>query len=304
MTSLAEARASSPALGEQPLVSIVTPSFNQGRFIRRTIESVLAQTYRNIEYVVVDGGSTDETVDILQSYGDRVQWLSEADAGQTDAINKGLRLTNGEIVGYLNSDDILLPEAIARLVEHLRNHPECDLVYGDADYIDAQDRVTGAYPTTDYSFERLMEDCCICQPAAYWRASVTEWVGPFDETVHFAMDYEYWLRVDRSGFVIQHLAERLAQSRLHPEAKTLSARSEIFHEIFDVCRRHAGYVSRNYVYGYWEHQAEERSGIAARVLRKMPRVRVACAKVHYWLLNRHRLRLASFLVATKSHRNN
>src|SRR3977135_236299 len=116
MTSLADARASSPALGEQPLVSIVTPSFNQGRFIRRTIESVLAQTYPNIEYVVVDGGSPDETLDVLKSYGDRVRWLSEADAGQTDAINKGLRLTNGEIVGYLNSDDVLFPEAIARVV--------------------------------------------------------------------------------------------------------------------------------------------------------------------------------------------
>ncbi len=284
----ADARATSPALGEQPLVSIVTPSFNQGRFIRRTIESVLAQSYPNIEYVVVDGGSTDETVEVLKSYGNRVRWLSEADAGQTDAINKGLRLTHGEIVGYLNSDDVLLPDAIARVVEHLRSNPVCGLVYGDADYIDDQDRVTGAYPTADYSFERLMEDCCICQPAAYWRASVTESVGPFDETVHFAMDYEYWLRVDRSGFVIQHLAERLAQSRLHPEAKTLGARSEIFHEVFDICRRHGGYVSRNYVYGYWEYRAEERSGIGARVLRKLPRLRVACAEVHYALLNRHR----------------
>jgi glycosyltransferase involved in cell wall biosynthesis len=286
ISGLADARATSPTLGEQPLVSIVTPSFNQGRFIRRTIESVLAQTYPNIEYVVVDGGSTDETVDILRSYGDRVRWLSEADAGQTEAINKGLRLRNGDIVGYLNSDDVLLPGAIARVVEHLRDHPECDLVYGDADYIDAEDRVTGAYPTADYSFERLMEDCCICQPAAYWRASLIESVGPFDETVHFAMDYEYWLRIARNGLVIQHLAERLAQSRLHPEAKTLGARSEIFHEVFDVCQRHGGYVSRNYVHGYWEHRAEERSGIAARVLRKMPRLRVACAEVHYALLNR------------------
>ncbi len=286
ISGLADARATSPTLREQPLVSIVTPSFNQGRFIRRTIESVLAQTYPNIEYVVVDGGSTDETVDILRSYGDRVRWLSEADAGQTEAINKGLRLRNGEIVGYLNSDDVLLPGAIARVVEHLRDHPECDLVYGDADYIDAEDRVTGAYPTADYSFERLMEDCCICQPAAYWRASLIESVGPFDETVHFAMDYEYWLRIARNGLVIQHLAERLAQSRLHPEAKTLGARSEIFHEVFDVCQRHGGYVSRNYVHGYWEHRAEERSGIAARVLRKMPRLRVACAEVHYALLNR------------------
>ena len=272
---------------EQPLVSIVTPSFNQGRFIERTIDSVLAQTYPNIDYLVVDGGSTDETLAILRGYGDRVRWLSEADAGQTAAINKGLRRASGEILGYLNSDDILLPDAISRVVEHLRNHPECDLVYGDADYIDAEDQVTGTYPTAEYSFERLMEDCCICQPAAYWRASVTESVGLFDETVQLAMDYDYWIRIGLSGFVIQHLSETLAQSRLHPETKTLSARSDIFHEIFDLSRRHAGYVSRNYVYGYWEHLAFERSGVKARLLRRS-RLRGACAEAHYLLLNRRR----------------
>ena len=256
-------------VNEQPLVSIVTPSFNQGRFIRRTIDSVLGQTYANIEYLVVDGGSTDETLAVLESYGERLRWLSEADEGQTAAINKGFRRTNGKIVGYLNSDDVLLPDAIAKVVEYLRSHPECDLVYGDADYIDAEDRVTGTYPTADYSFERLMEDCCICQPAAFWRASVTETVGPFDEKVQLAMDYEYWIRVGRSGLVIRHLEEKLARSRLHPETKTLSARSGIFHEIFDVCRR-GGYVSRNYVYGYWDHLAFEHSGVGARVLRSSP----------------------------------
>ncbi len=279
-------RATAPPAAEQPLVSIVTPSLNQGRFVRQTIESVLAQTYPNIEYIVIDGGSTDETLEILRSYGDRVRWLSEPDEGQTAAINKGFRLTGGTIVGYLNSDDILLPDAIAQVVEHLRNHPECDLVYGDADYIDAEDRIMGAYPTDDYSFERLMEDCCICQPAAYWRTSVMEAVGPFDETVHLAMDYEYWIRIDRSGLVIQHLNERLAQSRLHPETKTLSERSGIYREIFEICRERGGYISHNYVFGYWEHLANERPGLAARVIRRLPRLRAACVEVHYLLLNR------------------
>src|SRR3954467_14302963 len=117
---------------DAPLVSIVTPSFNQGRFLGRTIDSVLGQDYPHVEYLVVDGGSTDETLAILRSYGDRVRWLSEADAGQTAAINKGFQRTSGKIVGYLNSDDVLLPEAVATVVEYLRNHPECDLVYGDA----------------------------------------------------------------------------------------------------------------------------------------------------------------------------
>ena len=110
-------RAARPLLGEQPLVSIVTPSFNQGRFIRRTIDSVLAQTYPNIEYLVVDGGSTDETLDILRSYGDRVRWLSEPDAGQTARDQQGVPTDRtAKIVGYLNSDDVLLPDAIATVV--------------------------------------------------------------------------------------------------------------------------------------------------------------------------------------------
>lgn len=278
-------RAKGVALGESPLVSIVTPSFNQGPFIRRTIESVLGQTYPNIEHVIVDGGSTDETLEVLRSYGERIRWTSQPDAGQTAAINQGLRQVSGEIVGYLNSDDVLLPGAIEAIVEHFRAHPECDLVYGDAEHIDESDEVIGRYPTTDYSFERLMEECCICQPAAYWRRTVSEVVGPFDESRHYAMDYDYWIRIDRSGLVIEHLQQTLAQSRLHPQAKTLSARRAIYREVFDVCRTRGGYVSRTYVQGYWDYLTHE----AAAPWRAMARVgsRVALDRVHYRLLNRH-----------------
>jgi glycosyltransferase involved in cell wall biosynthesis len=281
-------RAESPQLGELPLVSIVTPSYNQGRFIGRTIDSVLAQTYPNIEYLVVDGASTDETLDVLRAYGDRVRWISEPDSGQTQAINKGLRAARGEIVGYLNSDDVLLPDAIEKVVDYLRDHSECDLVYGDADYVDADDRVTGTYATADYSFERLMDDCCICQPAAYWRVSVGRVVGPFDEDVHYAMDYDYWIRVDRSGFAIQHMVETIARSRLHPAAKTLSARRAIYREIVDVCRRDGGYVSRSYIDGLWHHLAYECPRSPARLLRAFPRLRQVLVSVHYRWLNRHR----------------
>jgi glycosyltransferase involved in cell wall biosynthesis len=281
-------RAESSGLGELPLVSIVTPSFNQGRFIGRTIDSVLAQTYPNIEYVVVDGGSTDETLDVLRAYGDRVRWTSERDSGQTQAINRGLRAVRGAIVGYLNSDDLLLPDAIEKIVEYFRSHPACDLVYGDAEYVDADDEVTGMYPTAEYSFERLMDDCCICQPAAYWRASIGQVVGPFDEDVNYAMDYDYWIRVDRSGFAIQHLGETLARSRLHPATKTLSARLAIYREIVDICRRSGGYVSRGYVDGLWNHFVYERAHGPARLLRAFPWLRDAIVSAHYAWLNRRR----------------
>jgi glycosyltransferase involved in cell wall biosynthesis len=285
----------SPRLSPQPLVSIVTPSFSQGHFLRRTIDSVLAQTYPNVEYLVVDGGSTDATLDVLRSYGDRIRWLSEPDSGQTNAINKGFGMARGEIAGYLNSDDVLLPEAIAKVVEYFRDHPSCDLVYGDADYIDEKDAVIGKYPTAPYSFDRLLQDCCICQPAAYWRARAAEEIGPFDERLDYAMDYDYWLRLDRSGFVIRHMAETIAQSRLHPTAKTLVARRAIYREVFDVCRRRADYISRDYVDGYWHHLVDERRGGPGRLLARFPKLRSLLVSLHHRWLNRRRYMRRQFV---------
>src|SRR5438552_606700 len=164
----------------EPLVSIVTPSFNQGRFLRRTIDSVLCQEYPRIEYIVVDGGSTDDSVDILRSYGDGFAWISEPDRGQSDAINKGFARCHGTIHAYVNSDDILCPGAIRTVVAHFDAHPEWDALYGDAHNIGADDAVLGRYPTAEYDFDRLLQNCFICQPAAFWRARIAERVGPFD----------------------------------------------------------------------------------------------------------------------------
>src|SRR5438105_818781 len=121
------------AIAEPSLVSIVTPSFNQARFLRRTIDSVLSQDYTHIEYVVIDGGSTDGSVDILRTFGNRFRWVSEPDAGQSDAINKGFALCRGDIRAYLNSDDVLRPGAVRTAVRHLDQHPDWDMIYGSAD---------------------------------------------------------------------------------------------------------------------------------------------------------------------------
>jgi glycosyltransferase involved in cell wall biosynthesis len=265
----------------RPLVSIVTPSFNQGRFLRRTIESVLSQSYASIEYIVIDGRSQDDSVDILRSYGDRFDWISERDHGQTDAINKGFARSHGEIRAYLNSDDVLAPDAVARTVAHLRLHPACDLVYGRANYIDENDRVTGTYATAEYSFARLMQDCCICQPAAFWRTRIARRVGPFDERLHYAMDYDYWLRIARADGRIDHLPETLACSRLYPQTKTLSARRAIYGEIFEVCQRHGGYVHQHYFHGLWHHLCEERQSGLAGYLAGRPGAWELMARLHH-----------------------
>jgi glycosyltransferase involved in cell wall biosynthesis len=247
-----------PPPNTKPLVSIVTPSYNQGRFIRRTIDSVLNQSYPAIEYLVMDGESSDETLSVLQSYGDRVRWISEKDEGQTDAINKGLRQLHGDILAYLNSDDVLTPGAIDRVVRFFNENPDIDLVYGNADYIDEEDQVIGPYKTASYSLERLLEDCMICQPATFWRRSVQERWGLFDDQLHFVMDYEYWIRLATHGAQLAFVEDKLACSRLYPETKTLSSRSKIYREIFEVSKRHAGQVHPSFYLGYWHHLLTER----------------------------------------------
>ncbi len=246
-------------------VSIVTPSYNQAPFLRRTIESVLNQTYKNIDYIVVDGGSTDGSIDVLRSYDARVRWISEPDRGQTHAINKGFALSSGQIRAYVNSDDTLLLDAVERVVDFLYQNPECDMIYGDANYIDNEDQVTGKYPTAEYSFSRLMFDCCVCQPAAFWRADIAAAVGPFDESFEIAMDYDYWLRIARAGGTIVHLRRVLANSRRYPETKTLSRREQAYAETFRTCRKHGGYVSISYLFGRWQSLwLTERSKFLAR----------------------------------------
>lgn len=281
-------RQSDAQLAESPLVSIVTPSFNQGEFIRETIESVLNQTYKNIEYRVIDGGSTDQTLEILKSYGDRFPWVSEPDRGQTNAINKGLALSHGEILAYLNSDDVLEPDAVEKVVKFFLTHPGIDLVYGKAYYIDKTGNITGLYNTKDYSFARLMSDNCICQPAAFWRKEIAERCGPFDESINFGMDYEYWMRMDRAGGKLFHIPDILARSRLYAETKTLSSREKIYLEIFDISERHSEFIDLNYFYGLWNHRIWEQSG-RYRWLRLLPKSFILVGLLHWFWHHRRKL---------------
>lgn len=264
-----------------PLVSIVTPSFNQGRFLRRTIESVLGQDYPNIEYLVLDGGSTDDSREILESYGNRFYWRSQRDNGQTDAINQGLRQARGDILAYLNSDDVLLPGAISMVVAHFHAHLNWDLLYGKAHEIGANDEPLGDYPTARFDFERLLQSCCLCQPATFWRRRVMDRLGVFDASLHYAMDYEYWLRLARAGATLVHVPEFLACTRSHAETKTQSARLRVYAEILEVSRRHAADASFSQYYAYWHHRCHERTSGWPRLLRWLP-------ECHWWLAYLHR----------------
>jgi glycosyltransferase involved in cell wall biosynthesis len=218
--------------------SIIVPSFNQGRFLRRTLDSILSQSAVDKEVLVFDAGSTDESLDILRSYGPEIRWVSEPDKGQTDAINKGLKVATGDVHCYLNSDDIFYPDALAKVRDYFESDGAARLVYGDGVHIDEEDRVTEAYYNEPHDYRRLLEICYICQPAAFWRREVTREYGLFDATLHYAMDYEYWLRVASVEPLHYLKGEVLAGSRMYADNKTLSKRVEVHREILAVTRRY------------------------------------------------------------------
>jgi glycosyltransferase involved in cell wall biosynthesis len=226
-------------VSDLPLVSIVTPSLDHGPFIEATVRSVLEQDYPRVEYLVVDGGSTDQTLDILRRYDRSLRWVSEPDGGQGAAINKGLRLMSGEILGWLNSDDVYEPQAISAAVEFLRQHPDAALVYGDATHIDTEGKEIGPCSYVEpANLHRLIHEVdYIVQPAAFFTRTAFEAVGGLDESLRWTLDYDLWLKIGRR-FPMAYLPRRLARYRLTGRNKTTLGRFDRFAELERVGKRH------------------------------------------------------------------
>ena len=222
-----------------PLVSIITPSYNHRRFIQATIESVLSQNYPNIEYLIIDGGSTDGTPELLQSYADRLQWISERDQGQCDAINKGFRMARGEIVAWLNSDDTYCPGGLCRAVDHLVSHPELAMVYGRGYEIDESGQVIQEFPAAQaFDYWRLVYLWdYILQPTVFMRREALFKVGLLDLDLNWAMDWDLWLRF-AARYPIGYLPVPIANSRIHGQTKTSVGGFPRLREILKVMRRH------------------------------------------------------------------
>jgi glycosyltransferase involved in cell wall biosynthesis len=211
-----------------PKISIITPTLNQGQFIERTIESVLNQNYPNLEYIVVDGGSRDATIDILRKYEKQLVWISEKDQGQADAINKGIRMSTGDIIAYLNSDDVYESHTLRLVSGHFTKHPEIQWLTGKCRIIDEQNREARGMITgyknlllRHYSYNMLLVTNPISQPATFWRRNVMDEFGLFDAAEHLVMDYEYWLRIGRK-YRPAIMDEYLASFRVYSASKTSS----------------------------------------------------------------------------------
>ncbi|CAN5600498.1 hypothetical protein BH20VER1_BH20VER1_18740 [soil metagenome] len=220
-------------------ISVVVPSLNQGSFLGTTLESILTQPHSDLEIRVCDGGSSDDTLAVLENYRSRIAFSTGGDRGQADAINQGLKEVTGDIVTYLNSDDVYLPSALRRVAEYFSANDDCQVVYGEAWHVDGGGALLDRYPTEPWNYQRLLEGCYLCQPAVFWRREIHDRFGVFDETLTYALDYDYWLRVGREVRFHYLPGVYLAGSRLHAECKTLKHRVAAHHEILEVALRHS-----------------------------------------------------------------
>jgi len=240
---------------EHPLVSIVTPSYNMAEFLEQTIHSVLSQDYPHLEYIVMDAGSNDGTLDILRKYEGRLSFVSERDKGQADAVNRGFARSRGEIFAFLNADDTYLPGAVSTAVRHMTAHPSIGVLYGEAYYIDESGAITERYPTRPFDAALLKRNCFICQPSTFIRRDIFDAVDGMNIGLHFALDYDMWIRIAQIC-PIRKVDEYLATSRLHRNNKTLGQRGKIYREIMEVARTHYGYVPLDWILGYASYLAE------------------------------------------------
>jgi len=223
-----------------PKISIVTPSFNQAQFIEETLRSVSTQQYPVLEHIVIDGGSTDGTVQILKRYcstpgWEHLRWISEPDHGQSDALNKGFRMATGDIIGWLNSDDLYEADSFEKVAKSFEQNPLVDFIYGDYLIIDETGKTLISKKEIDFDWEIML---CglnyIAQPNVFFRSGVFKELGYLNDSLHYVMDYEFWLRAAAHGCRFQHIPSAFAACRWHLGAKTVSRNPRIREELLSV----------------------------------------------------------------------
>ncbi|MHA1384504.1 MAG: glycosyltransferase family 2 protein [Candidatus Helarchaeota archaeon] len=206
---------------KQPLVSVVTPSLNQGQFIEQTILSVKNQHYPNIEHIIIDGGSTDNTLDIIKKYEDTYNmcWISESDKGQADAINKGFKMARGEIIGWLNSDDVYFDSEVIFTIARAFSIYDVDIIYGDAIKINEKNKLMKIRVSPNFNYGLLTQWCYIIQPTVFFKVNVVK-EEILNVNLNYSMDYEFWLRLGKK-YKWKHITKIIAADRNHPDRKII-----------------------------------------------------------------------------------
>jgi glycosyltransferase involved in cell wall biosynthesis len=272
-------------------ISIITPSFNHGAYIEETIKSVISQEGDFfLEYLVIDGGSTDQSLEILKYYDNLIQsgswlckcrgilfqWVSEGDRGQSHALNKGLMKASGEVLGWINSDDLYFPGALQTVTEHFRCNPGDDFVFGDGDVIDARGDRQWEWLARPYnlkllkSYHPLWNDFTnyIMQQATFWRRRVLERIGLLDESFHYAMDVEYWIRAGEAGLVFSHQPVKLGKFRMISGTKSLSNPLVFWPDMLEIFRRYNGAAAMRPFFTYFLYNVGLRHGGDLTIMRQ------------------------------------
>jgi len=247
-------------------VSIIVPSFQQGPFIRECLNSLVTQDGVNLEVIVFDSCSSDETREILEEFNHLVDLHIEKDLGQAHAINKGLKKCRGRVVGFLNSDDFLLPGSLRKVLDCWALNPSIDLLYGKAKYVGIDGSFLNDYRTQDWNWGNFLGECFICQPAAFWSRRIMEKIGLLDQNLHCSLDYDYWLRIVQAGGLVRHLDVYLACSRDYPQTKTRNLRNIVFIENFEISLKRLGYVHRSWISQYMDYYKYEKSVAWGKVI--------------------------------------
>lgn len=227
-----------------PKITIITPSYNQGQFIEQTICSVIEQDYPNVEYIVMDGGSSDQTISILKQYDRHLIWRSESDRGQAHAINKGVAIATGEILGYLNSDDYLEPGALYTVGKYFADHPGAEWLTGQCRIVDEQGTEVRKVITKYKNFWLFINQFrimfilnYISQPATFWRKRVTDEIGGFNEELHLTLDYDYWIRIG-SLYKLHIIRQYISNFRVHSRSKGGTTANQQFNSEYEVASKY------------------------------------------------------------------
>ena len=247
-------------------VSVITPSYNQAVYIEQTIRSVLQQKGKfELEHLIIDGGSTDGTIDILKRYDGRIQWVSEKDRGQSHAVNKGFSRAKGEIIGWLNSDDLYEDGAIQKIMSVFENNSDCQWVVGKCRVIDEGGREIRKSVTSyknrwldRYNYDRLLVENFISQPAVFFRKTLLDKTGQLDENLHYIMDYDLWLRMGVKAEPVI-LNDYIASFRYYSTSKTGGELNKSLEEVKRLCRRYA-HGRRNILFNNWVYRMKIRFG--------------------------------------------